>query len=629
MPHLVLILEDVQAKTFELNQPVTRIGRSPANDVVVPDRFASREHASIKALEDGSYEIQDLGGRQPLKVNDTVISRHRLQDGDRIAMGKSIIIFKTDDPASSAFLKSLAADLKQDEVEVAAVDPKKTALFTLEDFSGKDLTSQQKDHQRLMLLYEFGQSVNSCLEDPALLLNEFMTAAFKMLEAERGFVALVDEHTGDLNYEIVRDNTSDQPPQELGISKTIVHKVLRDGVSLLTYNALEDLELEDAQSVKQYNIRSAICAPLLNRETVLGVVYLDNRASEGIFNKEDLMFLMGMCHQAGIALGNASLHRQVVQENLRLTEAVKPHYRIIGESESIQRVFATMRKVAPTEVTVLIEGETGTGKELVARAIHAFSPRAESPFVAVNCAAIPKELIESELFGHEKGAFTGALKARQGKFEAARQGTIFLDEIGDMSLDTQAKVLRVLEEKELQRVGGSETISVNVRVIAATNKNLLQAVRGGLFREDLFYRLNVVTITIPALRERPDDIIRLAESFVSGGGGRTVKISKKAADLLTSYAWPGNVRELKNAIDRAMVMGDGENIQPEDLPYNVRRGGSKTIPSPLASLEILEQDHITRVLRHTKWNKSAAAKILGITRQTLDNKIARYQIKKE
>jgi transcriptional regulator with GAF, ATPase, and Fis domain len=626
LPYLVLILEDVQAKTFELTQPITHIGRSPSNDVVVPDRFASREHASIKALEDGGYEILDQGGRQPLKVNDIVISRHRLQDGDRIALGKSIIIFKTDDPASSAFLKSLAADLKQEEVEVAAVDPKKTALFTLEDFSSKDLTSQHKDHQRLMLLYEFGQTVNSCLEDPALLLAEFMTAAFKMLEAERGFVALVDEHTGDLNYEIVRDNTSDQPPQELGISKTIVHKVLRDGVSLLTYNALEDLDLEDAQSVKQYNIRSAVCAPLLNRENVLGVVYLDNRASEGIFNKEDLMFLMGMCHQAGIALGNASLHRQVVQENLRLTEAVKPHYRIIGESESIQRVFATMRKVAPTEVTVLIEGETGTGKELVARAVHEFSTRAEFPFVAVNCAAIPKELIESELFGHEKGAFTGALKARQGKFEAAHQGTIFLDEIGDMSMDTQAKVLRVLEEKELQRVGGSETLSVDVRVIAATNKDLQQAVKCGAFREDLYYRLNVVSITIPALRERPDDILRLAESFM---GGRSVKISKKAAELLTSYSWPGNVRELKNSIERAMVMGDGETIQPEDLPYAIRKGGGKTIPSPLASLDILEQDHIVRVLRHTKWHKSAAAKILGITRQTLDNKIARFQLKKE
>jgi DNA-binding NtrC family response regulator len=358
---------------------------------------------------------------------------------------------------------------------------------------------------------------------------------------------------------------------------------------------------------------------------VLGVVYLDNRASEGIFCKDDLKFLMAMCHQAGLALGNASLHRQAIQENVRLKEAIKPQFQIIGESEGMEAVYGTMRKVAPTEVTVLIDGETGTGKELVARAIHVLSPRADSPFVAVNCAAIPKDLIESELFGHEKGAFTGAVKTRQGKFEAADSGTILLDEIGDMSFDTQAKVLRVLEEKEFQKVGSTETQSVDVRVIAATNQDLWEAVKNGTFREDLYYRLNVVSIHLPALRERVPDIIPLAEYFI---GGRVKTISKKAAELLEGYSWPGNVRELKNCIDRAIVMGDGESIQPEDLPLSIRKGG-KTIPSPLESLQLVEQDHIIRVLRHTGWHKSDAARILGVTRQTLDNKIAKYGIKKK
>jgi Nif-specific regulatory protein len=626
VPHLVLILEDSQAKSYEITKPVLTIGRSPASDVVVPDRFVSREHARLTALEDGGYEIQDLGGQQPLKVNGRIISRQRLEDGDRIVLGRSLMVFKLEEPDTSSFAHSLAdAGLAGEEVEVAALDAKKTALFRLEDLEEKELSVLQKDHQRLMLLYEFGQTMSSCLENPSLLLEEFMNAAFQILEAERGFVALADEKSGDLTYELVRDSTSTHPPQELGISKTIVHKVFKDGVSLLTYNALEDVDLEEAQSVKQYNIRSAVCAPLLFRDRVLGVVYLDNRAAEGIFCKDDLRFLMAMCHQAGIALGNASLHRQVIQENVRLKKAIKPQFQIIGDSEGMEAVFSTMRKVAPTEVTVLIGGETGTGKELVARAIHALSPRADSPFLAVNCAAIPKDLIESELFGHEKGAFTGAVKTRQGKFEAAHSGTILLDEIGDMSFDTQAKVLRILEEKEFQRVGGTETLSVDVRVIAATNLDLWEAVNNGTFREDLYYRLNVVSIHMPALRECAQDIIPLAEYFIAG---RVKAISKRAAELLTGHAWPGNVRELKNCIDHAIVMGDGESIQPEDLPLSIRKGG-KTIPSPLGSLQLVEQDHIIRVLRHTGWRKSDAARILGVTRQTLDNKIAKYRITKK
>jgi Nif-specific regulatory protein len=626
MPHLVLIQEGAPAISYQIAKPAITIGRNPASDIVISDRFVSREHARLLALEDGGHEILDLGGRQPLKVNDRIVSRQRLEDGDRIVLGKSILIFKKESPPSSSFIQSLASgELTSDEVEVASLDAKKTASFSLGEADSKDLSSLHRDQQRLLRLYEFGQTVNSCLEDPRMLLEEILNAAFQMLEAERGFIALADESTGELTYELVRDNTQQPTTQEPGFSRTIVHKVFREGVSLLTYNALEDESLEEAQSVKQYNIRSAICAPMLFRDKVLGVIYLDNRASVGIFQKEDLKFLMAMCHQAGIAMGNASLHRQVVQENVRLSEAIKPQFQIIGESESMKGVFGTMRKVAATEVTVLIEGETGTGKELVARAIHTLSPRAGGSFTAVNCAAIPKELIESELFGHEKGAFTGAVMARQGKFEAAQRGTIFLDEIGDMSLDTQAKVLRVLEEKELQRVGGSETLQVDVRVITATNKDLRQAVESGDFREDLYYRLNVVSIRMPSLRERRDDILPLAEFFISG---RVKKISKKASELLTAYDWPGNVRELKNCIDRAIVLGDGELIQPEDLPHSVRGDGGKTIPSPLESLELIEQDHILRVLRHTGWHKSEAARILGITRQTLDNKISRYGIKK-
>jgi DNA-binding NtrC family response regulator len=289
----------------------------------------------------------------------------------------------------------------------------------------------------------------------------------------------------------------------------------------------------------------------------------------------------------------------------------------------MKKVFSTMKKVAPSDITVLIQGLTGTGKEIVAKVLHTLSPRVDKPFVAVNCAAIPRELIESELFGHEKGAFTGAISTRQGRFQIAHGGTIFLDEIGDMSLETQAKVLRTLEEKEFHRIGGTKSFKTDVRVIAATNKNLAREVEKGNFREDLYYRLNVVVIDLPVLRNRKKDIIPLAEHFVGEG----VKISSQAKKLLLSHEWPGNVRELKNCVERAVVMGDGKVIQPEDLPHNVRTDG-KVLPMPLESLEQREEDHIIRVLRHSGWNKSDAARILGITRQTLDNKIEKYKIKK-
>jgi transcriptional regulator with GAF, ATPase, and Fis domain len=624
MAYLVLQLENFEVKSYEISKKVIKIGRMPSNDVSLSDPFVSRDHAEIVALEDGGYELRDLGGENPVKVNGRIISQHRLRDGDKLTMGQSLLIFKTDTPFVSASVDMLAAeDLSEKAVEIASLDAKKTMPFSLDKADTKDVVSLQRDHQRLMLLYDFGKAVNSHLEDQDEMLDEIMNAALKTLEAERGFIALVDENTGELACELVRSETGSDLSEKLEVSRTIIHKVLNEGVSIMTVNAQEDIQFEKAKSIREYNIRSAICAPLLYREGILGVVYLDNRGSTGTFSQDDQMFLIALCHQAGVALGNARLHRRVVQENVWLENTLKPKFQILGESEKMKRVFDTIKKVAPTDITVLVHGETGTGKELVAKAIHTLSQRREFAFVPVNCAAIPKELIESELFGHEKGAFTGATSAREGKFQSAHCGTIFLDEIGDMSLDLQAKVLRILEDRELQRVGGSKSIPVDVRIIAATNKDLAKAVEAGIFREDLFYRLNVVAVKLPPLKERKKDIILLAEYFIAG---RVKKISSKAKRLMESYDWPGNVRELRNCVDRAVVLGDGKVIQPEDLPYTFRKGG-QVIPAPLETLDHMEEDHIVRVLRYTNWNKSDAARILGITRQTLDNKIKKYKIK--
>ena len=621
MAYLILRQTGYKDQTFPLTKAVTTAGRRSSNDIFITDQSVSRDHAKIIALKEGGFEIHDLGAKHPTRVNGKIISRIKLKDGDEIALGDTLLVFRSEDISSPVQVEFLPSeDMGQDTVEIASWDAKKTTLFSVDT---TNMASLQKDHQRLMLLYEFGKNINLLFQDTSHLLSEILNTAFRTFDAERGFIALIDENSGDLTCEFVRDNSSGQKSKKLEVSKTIMHKVLKEGVSLLTANALKDREFRDVKSVKEYSIRSAICAPLPFRGDVLGVIYLDNRASEGSFSQDDLMFLSALSHQAGIGLGNSRLHRQVIQENIRLENAFKPRFQIVGDSEKMKKIFSTIKKVAPSDVTVLIQGDTGTGKELVAKAIHSLSPRNDKPFVAVNCAAIPKELIESELFGHEKGAFTGAISARVGRFQLAHTGTIFLDEIGDMSLDMQAKVLRTLEEKEFQRVGGTKNIEVDVRVITATNKDLKKAVEEGKFREDLYYRLNVVSIELPPLRERKKDILPLVDYFIAK---RVKRISSEAQQLLLSYHWPGNVRELKNVVDRAVIMGDGEVLQPEDLPHTMRRRG-EIIPAPLDTLDEMEEDHIIRVLRHTNRNKSDAARILGVTRQTLDNKIKKYKIK--
>jgi Nif-specific regulatory protein len=624
MAFLILLKAGCAAKTVPLVKPKTAIGRRPVNDIILEDPFVSRTHAEVTLLEDGGYEIRDLGGLHPLRVNNRLTAEQRLQDGDRIQIGNSILLFKLQEPPPGAEVEfQEGADQGFETEELASLDARKTFILSGELPGSGDFDRLRKDHQRLMLLYDFGRDIHSHLEDTHLVLEEILSMAFKTLEAERGFLALVNEASGELECDIVRDQRAEGGPPKLLVSSTIVHKVLREGVAVLTENALKDTHFGEAKSVREFEIRSALCVPLLFRDKVLGVIYLDNRRSAGSFDQDDLVFLSALSQLAGIALGNAALHRQVLRENLRLEEALKPKFQLLGTSESMETVYATIKKAAPSTLTILIEGETGTGKELVARAIHELSLRSERPFVPVNCAAIPRELIESELFGYEKGAFTGATGAKDGKFKAADRGTIFLDEVADMSLDTQAKVLRVLEQKEFQRVGGSRTFQADVRVIAATNKDLRRAVEEGKFREDLYYRLNVVPISLPPLRDRKNDILLLTEYFIAG---RVKKIAPRAAQMLLAYHWPGNVRELRNCIDRAVILGNGEVIHPEDLPPNIRGQGDR-IPAPSESLEHMEKDHITRILKRTGWRKSEAAKILGISRQTLDNKIKKYKIR--
>jgi len=296
---------------------------------------------------------------------------------------------------------------------------------------------------------------------------------------------------------------------------------------------------------------------------------------------------------------------------------------LIGSSEAMKHVLHLVEKVSPRDTSVLIVGENGTGKELVARAIHSRSSRKDKPFVAVNCGAIPPNLVESELFGYEKGAFTGALDTTEGKFEMAHGGTLFLDEIGDMSLDMQVKILRALQERKFYRVGGKKEISVDIRVLSATNHDLTQAIKDGTFREDLYFRLAVVTIQVPPLRERGQDILEIAAHFLNHGQS-PITITKQAQELLLNYPWPGNIRELRNVLEQAVILGDGSKITPSDLPANVAKRGRGKMLFRIKTLAEIEKQYIQRVLEEAEGNKAKAATVLGISRETLYQKLKQY-----
>jgi Nif-specific regulatory protein len=351
---------------------------------------------------------------------------------------------------------------------------------------------------------------------------------------------------------------------------------------------------------------------------------------------DDLEFAVAVARHLGAALHQLQVQTELTVENRALRDQLRVESELVGESRSIQEIESQIGRVADTAATVLIRGESGVGKELVARAIHFSSPRKAGPFVCLNCAALTETLLESELFGHEKGAFTGATEKMVGKFEAADRGTIFLDEIGEMNVNTQAKFLRVLEGHPFERVGGNTPIKVSVRVVAATNQPLEQAVRAGAFRKDLFFRLQVVEIRVPPLRERRADVAVLAEHFlqrfVREMGRRIKGFTPAAMNKLRDYHWPGNVRELRNVIERAVALGTGPTLDADDLwLLSLDAVG----PSPQAeaayrsmSLADLEKEHILRTLSHTDWNKSQAATILGIERSTLDRKIKGYDLQK-
>jgi Nif-specific regulatory protein len=476
----------------------------------------------------------------------------------------------------------------------------------------------------------------SSVQDLDKLLQLIIESATGVVRAEAASLLLLDPTTNTLFFKVTIGAKGEEVKEfRIKIGQGIAGHVAKTGQPLLIADAQQDNRwMREISDSIDYETRSMACVPLKIDNRTIGVVQVINKKDNTQFTHADMAVLEEFSSLAALAIGSARSLEQVRQENQDLKKELGEKHQIIGKSVILNKVLEDAQKLSRTKTTALIQGESGTGKELLARLIHRESPRKEKPLVVLNCAALPEPLLESELFGHEKGSFTGAAGRKLGKFETAHEGTLFLDEIGEMAPGIQAKLLRVLQEGVFYRVGGNTPITVDVRVLSATNKNLKKEVEEGQFREDLFYRLNVVQLNIPPLRERLEDVTFLVDHFLdvfkreTGLSGLT--ISEAAMDKMSRYNWPGNIRELRNAIERAVVMGNGKTIMPEDLPITAslpKFAGLKVGLTLDEALNEFKKEFILLNLRHTGGNRSNAAKVMDIQRTYLSRLITRYDIR--
>ena len=628
---------------------VTTIGRAATNRIIVRDEVCSRTHCEV-FFKDGSWAVRDLASRNGTLVDRTKISGDwTLSSGDVIKIGECELAFATEAPA---YGEDLASNL-----EVLDRASESIVLRTRETRYGQRSMSmaspvavRDRSSQQIASLYRLALEMGTC-PTPEALSRVVLDGLFAGVGADIGAVLLsadgANASSAD-SLEIAAFRTHDELPYRR-VSEFLSQTVLAQHDAVLA-TVQDDDELSDRDSLGRMRAQSVICAPVRNEKRTLGLVHLYATDPDQPFDRDDLEYTLAVADQFGaglMRLRNAeSLAVKLKQkdaENRALREQLEIESELIGDSPEMRSLRDEIARLAPTDAAAMIRGESGVGKELVSRAIHANSPRRGGPFVTMNCAALSESLLESELFGHQKGAFTGATDLKIGKFEQADGGSIFLDEVGEMSLAIQAKFLRVLEGQPFERVGGNTPISVDVRVIAATNRNLEQAVREGQFRRDLYFRLHVVEINVPSLRDHIADVPELAEHFLRRFSQRskpTVKrFSPRTLQALMSYDWPGNIRELRNVVERAAILCRGDTVNESDIRLsNLRspeRGRDEDAPasSPYPAglrqpitLEELERRHILGVLEQTEWNKSQAAQILGIERSTLDRKLKRYRV---
>ena len=565
-PRLVGIAGAVEGGLFGLSDDILSIGRDASNHLPIDDPSIAACHCLIRRLEGEEFEIQDLGSSGATTVNGVPVTERSLVHGDQIGLGDCHFLFLRWDgfPTEEAAAHTLA----------------RCSLATM---------------------LRIGASIQA-VRGAEEIARQWLEGIFEAIPAQQGGVLLFDGPSPEPCFASYRDRERG-PTTAARTYRAIVEQARRKVTGVLATEG--DF--------------SVLAAPIVTSARTLGVVYFDTSIPGAPFHRGHLELASSVGAILGLALENARRLEWLETENVRLREASDIQHDMVGVSPRMREVYQFVSKVAPSDSTVLIRGESGTGKELVARAIHRNSPRAGMPFLAINCAALTETLLESELFGHEKGAFTGAYAQKRGKLELADRGTVFLDEVGEMPPACQARLLRLIQEREFERVGGTRQIRSDIRLIAATNRDLENAIEIGSFRKDLYYRLNVVSLTMPPLRDRREDIPLLAGHFVAEhgkrAGRRVAGIAPEALACLKAHDWPGNVRDLENAIERAVVLGSTDLILVEDLPEAVCESAPQGA-GPIGRYHETIRNEKTRVilaaLDHAEGSFTEAAKVLGI-----------------
>jgi Nif-specific regulatory protein len=635
-PKLIIIAGPVQSIVFEINEDEISIGRDTSNSVRLVDPSVSRKHSLIKREEE-RCKIVDLDSFNGTFINGTPILEQYLEHGDQLAIGDVLLLFLMHDGADESEPPHVLFDDEQLVTQSTVQLRKQDAFYLQPEKVMAALPPTARIARDLNVLLKISSVINS-IHNSRALQNRLLELILEVIPAERGTILLVAEDQQSLVPSVTWSKGAGKDEQ-MRVSRTIALQVLREGVAILSNDISVDASLGTVESLIAAQSRALLCVPLVALEKRAGVIYLDTQDRAMLFDEHHLQLLTAIADISAVTMINMQHAELLEHENQRLQKEINIGQQMIGESRGMRELYLLLAKVALSDSSVLIRGESGTGKELTARAIHANSPRAQKSFLAINCATLTETLLESELFGHEKGAFTGAVVQKKGKLEIANGGTLFLDEVGELALNIQAKLLRVLQEREFERVGGTLPVKVDVRVIAATNKNLEEAMRNGSFRQDLYFRLNVISLTTPALRDRREDIPLLANYFVAKysqkSKRRVVGLSVEARAYLKNYHWPGNVRELENAIERAVVLGTTDRILPEDLPEPVLEAASSASSAPAQQLKYYEEvkemkrQLLLNTLRQAGGSYTEAAKLLGIHPNNLHRLIRNMDLKSE
>jgi transcriptional regulator with GAF, ATPase, and Fis domain len=584
---------------FAVHKPVMTIGRAAGNDVPLPDRSVKEHHAQI-VFDGRDYQLEELDKLADIAIYGKKKRRARLVDGDRLSLGAAQLGF------------TMFSELP-------------TAARAGEGDGSSELAGLRK-------LFQFSERLMSTPSVDGLL-EMLLDDVIEVTGANRGVVLLVDSADGpgasprvrasrNVNRESIEDASG-------VISDSIVRHVIESKRPIIVSDALSDTTFGKSESVLALRLSSVMCAPLINHGEVVGALYLGNDEVKHLFDRQQLDLLVIFAGQASLILENAVLLSglRADKEKLAAELSDKRFGEIIGVCASMMEVFRKLSKVATTDISVMITGETGTGKELIAREIHRRSNRIDGPFITVNCGAIPENLIESEMFGHVKGAFTGAIASRSGKFQQANGGSLFLDEVGELTPALQVKLLRAIQERVVYRVGDSKPEKCDIRIIAATNRNLETMIKTGEFREDLYYRLNVVNLWLPPLRDRGEDTFIIAKALLSKYadelGSRVRGFTPAALAAIRKYEWPGNIRQLENRIKKALVLCDKTLLGPEDMDLGTE--AQTVIVTLEKAKEDFQRKYVLEVLERNNGNRTQTARDLGVDPRTIFRYLEREQ----